>query len=131
MVALAGVIFRQYFLTVNIFNFDPDHTWYNAGFYDGGGNAEISNGEWKVVRVAKFVPAGMLCDLLCFSEMPDLESVGGLIFPPGFEPVTPLESVVTYFSISFTNKNQFLEGVGVGILMERDDYAQRGSNFDN
>ncbi|KAE9406695.1 hypothetical protein BT96DRAFT_204322 [Gymnopus androsaceus JB14] len=86
----------------------PDHDWKNVDWYHGCGNAEIPNGEWKEVQIAKYVPA-----------------VGGLIFPPGFDPVENLESVVTYFSISFTNINQWFEGLGIGILMQRDDHAQR------
>lgn len=51
-------------------------------------------------------------------------SVGDLISPPGFDPIVALESVVTYFSIAFTNINDFLEGLGVGIVMGRDDDAE-------
>ncbi|KAF9056733.1 hypothetical protein BDP27DRAFT_1242393 [Rhodocollybia butyracea] len=101
---LSSIIFRQYFLTVNIFNFDSNHIWSTIDWY--ADNAEITNGEWKYVDIAKYAPAG------------------GQIFPPGFDPPTNLESVVTYLTIAFTNVSTFLEGLGIAMVMGRDDYSQ-------
>ncbi|KAI3596378.1 hypothetical protein WG66_003082 [Moniliophthora roreri] len=101
---LSDILFRQYFLTVSVFNFDPDHAWNTIAWYDD--NAEISNDEWRTVEITKFVPAG------------------GQVYPPGFNPPTAVDSVVTYLCIAFTNINTFLEGLGVGMTMGRDDSAQ-------
>ncbi|ESK82695.1 pyk10-binding protein 1 [Moniliophthora roreri MCA 2997] len=101
---LADIIFRQYYLTVNVFNFDPDHAWNSITWYDD--NAVISNGEWKPVAIPKYSPAG------------------DRLYPPGFDPPNALESVVTYLCIAFTNVNTFLEGLGIGMLMARDDGAR-------
>jgi len=101
---LSDIIFRQYFLTVNVFNFDSSSIWKNVTWY--ADNAEISNDEWKDVQIAKYVPAG------------------GQLYPPGFSPPTALESVVTYFCIAFNNVSTFLEGLGIGMVVGRDDNAQ-------
>uniref|UniRef100_A0A0W0FLW7 Jacalin-type lectin domain-containing protein n=1 Tax=Moniliophthora roreri TaxID=221103 RepID=A0A0W0FLW7_MONRR len=101
---LADFLFRQYLLTVEVFNFDPDHAWNSITWYSD--NAQISNDEWKTVPIPKYAPAG--------SE----------VYPPGFKPPTTVENVVTYLSIAFINVNTFLEGLGIAILMGRDDGAQ-------
>lgn len=56
VMALADILFRQYFLTVNVFNFDAQHEWKSLGWYSD--NADISNGEWKNETIPKFAPAG-------------------------------------------------------------------------
>ena len=57
VMALSSILFRQYYLTVNVFNFDPNNEWNSLQWYDD--NANISNGEWKTESIAKFVPASM------------------------------------------------------------------------
>ncbi|KAL0956017.1 hypothetical protein HGRIS_002191 [Hohenbuehelia grisea] len=101
VMALASVLFRQYFLTVNVFNFDPAHAWNSLQWH--GDNADISNGEWKNETIAKFAP------------------VNAGVTPPGFNPVNNLENTVTYLSIAFENDSTFLQGLGVGMLLTRDD----------
>uniref|UniRef100_A0A0W0FVF9 Jacalin-type lectin domain-containing protein n=2 Tax=Moniliophthora roreri TaxID=221103 RepID=A0A0W0FVF9_MONRR len=98
---LSDILFRQYYLTVSVFNFDPDRVWKTISWY--GDNAVISNDEWRSVEIPKFVPAG------------------GQVYPPGFDPPTAVDSVVTYLCIAFTNVNTFLEGLGIGMLIGRDD----------
>ncbi|EEB98129.1 hypothetical protein MPER_02419 [Moniliophthora perniciosa FA553] len=80
---LSDILFRQYFLTFSVFNFDPNRAWKTLAWYDD--NAQISNDEWRGVEIPKFVPAG------------------GEVYPPGFNPPTTLDSVVTYLSIAFAN----------------------------
>ncbi|KDQ27085.1 hypothetical protein PLEOSDRAFT_1097387 [Pleurotus ostreatus PC15] len=104
VMALADILFRQYFLTVNVFNFDAQHEWKSLGWYSD--NADISNGEWKNESIPKFAPAG----------------TG--VTPPGFDPVENLENVVTYLSMAFENDSTFLEGLGIGVLISRDDNTE-------
>ncbi|KAF4570097.1 hypothetical protein EYR36_009903 [Pleurotus pulmonarius] len=104
VMALADILFRQYFLTVNVFNFDAQHEWKSLSWYSD--NADISNGEWKAETIPKFAPAG----------------TG--VTPPGFDPVQNLENVVTYLSMAFENDSTFLQGLGMGVLMSRDDDTQ-------
>ncbi|ESK82696.1 pyk10-binding protein 1 [Moniliophthora roreri MCA 2997] len=101
---LADFLFRQYLLTVEVFNFDSDHVWNSISWYSD--NAQISNDEWKTVPIPKYAPAG------------------NQVYPPGFYPPTTVENVVTYLSIAFINVNTFLEGLGIAILLGRDDGAQ-------
>lgn len=101
---LSDILFRKYFLTVNVFNFDAKNVWKSITWY--ADNAEISNDEWKTAQVAAFAPAG------------------SGVTPPGFNPVTNLDSVVTYLAIAFTNDSTFLQGLGVGIVVGRNDNTQ-------
>jgi hypothetical protein len=61
------------------------------------------------------------------SEILTISGAGGAIKPPGFDPPMNLESVVTYLAIAFTNVSTFLQGLGIGIVMGRDDNTQGGS----
>lgn len=81
VIALASIIFRQYFLTINVFNFDANHAWTNVAWYDGT-NGEIANDEWKELEVGKFVPAGMFYFLLYCPEIPDLDEYRNPDFSP-------------------------------------------------
>ncbi|TFK61637.1 hypothetical protein BDN72DRAFT_435029 [Pluteus cervinus] len=101
---LLDKIFRQYFLTINVFNFDPDHVWKSVNWHSD--NADISSGEWRTAHIRAFAPAGTS------------------ITPPGFDPVKPLDSVVTYLAVVFVNHSTFLEGLGVGLTIGRDDNAE-------
>lgn len=58
---LSDILFRKYFLTVNVFNFDAKNVWKSITWY--ADNAEISNDEWKTAQVAAFAPAGMSYDV--------------------------------------------------------------------
>jgi len=101
LIALASVLFRKYYLTVNIYNFDPNHAWTAINYH--GDNSEIPNGSWSNETLAKFAPAG--------SE----------VTPPGFSPVTTLNGVVTYVSYAFDNDSTFLQGLGIAVAVSRDD----------
>lgn len=115
---LSSILLRKYYLTVNVYNFDPDHSWSNITWH--GDNTETSNGEWKSVELPKYEPAGMpLCDIAADYE---LSQVGSQLLIPGFQ-VKNLESVVTYLSICFTNVSTFLEGLGVGLVIGSSDNA--------
>ncbi|KDN41948.1 hypothetical protein RSAG8_07165, partial [Rhizoctonia solani AG-8 WAC10335] len=99
--ALMNVIWKKYWLVLNIYNFDADYNWSNINHHDD--NANVSNGEWKTKVVEKFVNAG------------------GAVAPPGFNPVEPLDNVVTYLSMTFENDSTILQGLGEGVLMARED----------
>ncbi|KAF4604546.1 hypothetical protein EYR40_003320 [Pleurotus pulmonarius] len=122
VMALASIIFRQYFLTVNIFNFDPSNQWKSLSWYSD--NANISNGEWKAESIPEFTPACKSA-LPVYSFLPEQRNnfVGTAsgVSPPGFSPVENFENVVTYLSMAFENDSTFLQGLGIGILMSRDD----------
>ncbi|EJD47691.1 hypothetical protein AURDEDRAFT_123282 [Auricularia subglabra TFB-10046 SS5] len=102
-IALASVIFKQYFLIFNIYNFDTGHQWTTVQHYED--NSVVSNGAWTDQSIAPFVEAG------------------GKIAPPGFNPVTTLNNVVTYLNVNFQNDSTVLQGLGEGIVVNRDDAA--------
>lgn len=103
LILLMNFIWKKYWLTIEVYNFDPDHDWISTDHYDD--NASISKGAWSIKTIPKFAPANS-----------DLN-------PPGFKPQTALDNVVTYLSLSFENDSTFLQGLGEGIVMARDDYA--------
>ncbi|KAG9091081.1 hypothetical protein FS749_000096 [Ceratobasidium sp. UAMH 11750] len=49
-------IFKQYWIVVNVYNFDPNFEWNSVTHYDD--NAQVSGGSWQAETIAKFVPAG-------------------------------------------------------------------------
>ncbi|CUA77813.1 hypothetical protein RSOLAG22IIIB_12852 [Rhizoctonia solani] len=99
--ALMNVIWKKYWLVLNVYNFDADHNWSNLDHYSD--NSKVSNGEWKTKVVDKFVKAG------------------GSVTPPGFDPVEPMDNVVTYLAMTFENDSTVLQGLGEGVLMGRED----------
>ncbi|CAE6370815.1 unnamed protein product [Rhizoctonia solani] len=99
--ALMNVIWKKYWLVLNVYNFDADHNWSNLDHYSD--NSKVSNGEWKTKVVDKFVKAG------------------GSVTPPGFTPVEPMDNVVTYLAMTFENDSTVLQGLGEGVLMGRED----------
>ncbi|CAE6486618.1 unnamed protein product [Rhizoctonia solani] len=101
IMALFGFLWKSFWLIINIYNFDADHEWRTISHYND--NALISNGSWKNYTIPTFKPAN------------------STVFPPGFEPQEPLESVVTYLSITWENDNTFMEGLGEGIVLHRTD----------
>ncbi len=122
VMALASIIFRQYFLTVNIFNFDPSKEWKSLSWYSD--NANISNGEWKAQLIPEFTPAcksALHLHLLLPEQRNNSVRPASGVSPPGFSPVVNFENVVTYLSMAFENDSTFLQGLGIGILMSRDD----------
>jgi hypothetical protein len=100
-IALASVIFRQYFLVVNVYNFDPNNAWATVQHYDD--NSVVANGDWKDATIAKFVNAN------------------SMIAPPGFNPVKTLNNVVTYLNANFQNNSTFFQGLGEAIVLNRGD----------
>ncbi|KAJ3917308.1 hypothetical protein F5877DRAFT_80051 [Lentinula edodes] len=102
-IALSSVIFKQYFLVINIYNFDTAHQWATVQHYQD--NSVVSNGSWTDQTLAKFVLSG------------------NKVAPPGFDPVTTLDNVVTYLNANFQNDSTFLEGLGEAIVLNRDDAA--------
>ncbi|CAE6370838.1 unnamed protein product [Rhizoctonia solani] len=98
---LLSVIFKKFWLVLNVYNFDFDYQWSSAKHYDD--NAEVSNGEWQ----DKTIPIFKLAD--------------STVFPPGFKPQKPMESIVTYLSMTFDNVSTVMQGLGEGVLMNRDD----------
>ena len=56
VLAFASVIFKQYLLTVTVFNFDPSNVWKSLGWY--GDNAQLLNGEWQNQDLSAFVSQG-------------------------------------------------------------------------
>ncbi|CAE6409416.1 unnamed protein product [Rhizoctonia solani] len=102
VLAIFGSIWKKFWLVVNIYNFDPEHEWRVVDHY--GDNSLISNGEWGTKFIATFKPAD------------------SVVFPPGFDPQKPLESVVTYLSVCFENDSTFMEGLGEAISVGRSTY---------
>ncbi|KDN34242.1 hypothetical protein RSAG8_12669, partial [Rhizoctonia solani AG-8 WAC10335] len=88
-------------VVLNVYNFDVDYQWRSINHYDD--NASISNGQWQPKTIATFKPAD------------------SVVFPPGFEPQQPLESVVTYLSMTWENDSTFMQGLGEGVVMGRED----------
>ncbi|CAE6475692.1 unnamed protein product [Rhizoctonia solani] len=99
--ALMNVIWKKYWLVLNVYNFDAENKWGNIDHH--GDNSKVSNGEWTTKEIDKFVKAG------------------GSVTPPGFNPVKPLDNVVTYLAMTFENDSTVLQGLGEGVLMARED----------
>ncbi|KAJ8694697.1 hypothetical protein PTI98_007349 [Pleurotus ostreatus] len=96
VLAFAGVVFKEYLLTVSVFNFDSSSIWKSLGWY--GDNAELTNGQWENQSLGSFV------------------SSGTALMPPGFSPAKPQNCVVNYVSIVIRNKSEFLQGLGAAML---------------
>ncbi|KEP47140.1 putative transmembrane protein [Rhizoctonia solani 123E] len=101
LLALLSVIFKKFWLVLNVYNFDLDYQWSSAKHY--GDNAQPSNGEWQDRTIPTFKPADPA------------------VFPPGFNPRQPMESTVTALSMTFDNVKVGMQGLGEGVLMNRDD----------
>ncbi|KAJ4477431.1 hypothetical protein J3R30DRAFT_3291546 [Lentinula aciculospora] len=102
-IALASVIFKQYFLIINVYNFDIVHQWTTVQHYED--NSVVSNGGWQDQTITHFI------------------TQGNKVSPPGFNPVTTLDNNVTYLNVNFQNDSTFLQGLGEGIVLNRDDAA--------
>jgi hypothetical protein len=100
-IALSSIIFRQYFLIVNVYNFSPDHTWSTVQHYED--NGEISDGKWQDATLPLYLPKGPA------------------IVPPEFKPVKPLKGVVSFFNVNFQNINTIFSGLGEAIVLGRED----------
>ncbi|CAE6436453.1 unnamed protein product [Rhizoctonia solani] len=102
VLALFSFIWKKFWLVVNVYNFDPQYKWRSINHY--GDNSLVSNGEWSSKFIDTFKPAD------------------SIVFPPGFEPLIPLESVVTYLSMCFENDSTFMQGLGEAISVGRETY---------
>jgi hypothetical protein len=58
VIALSSVLFREYWLVFNIYNFDKNHAWSSFAHYED--NSTVSNGEWKDEKIGPFVTAGTI-----------------------------------------------------------------------
>lgn len=56
VLAFASVVFKEYLLTVSVFNFDSSSIWKSLGWYDD--NAELVNGQWENQSLGSFVSSG-------------------------------------------------------------------------
>ncbi|CUA70013.1 hypothetical protein RSOLAG22IIIB_08854 [Rhizoctonia solani] len=101
LLGFMSIIFKKFYLTLNIYNFDLDHEWSSVKHH--GDNAQPTNGEWKNKNIPTFKPAD------------------SKVFPPGFNPRKPMETAVTSLSMIFDNIKVGLQGLGVGVLMGRGD----------
>ncbi|CAE6409412.1 unnamed protein product [Rhizoctonia solani] len=101
VLALFSFIWKKFWLVMNVYNFDSTYEWRSVNHYDD--NANISNGEWKTKSIDTFKPAD------------------SVVFPPGFKPQKPLESVVTYLAMTWENDSTFMQGLGEGVVMGRQD----------
>ncbi|KDN34243.1 hypothetical protein RSAG8_12670, partial [Rhizoctonia solani AG-8 WAC10335] len=57
VLALLSVIFKKFWLVLNVYNFDFDYPWASAKHYDD--NAQVSNGEWQNKTIPTFKTAGI------------------------------------------------------------------------
>ncbi|CUA70014.1 hypothetical protein RSOLAG22IIIB_08856 [Rhizoctonia solani] len=101
VLALFSWIWKKFWLVINVYNFDANHEWRSIDHYND--NGEIPSGEWLPKTIPTFKPKD------------------SVVFPPGFEPQQPLESVVTYLAMTWGNDSTFMQGVGQGVLMGRQD----------
>ncbi|CUA72071.1 hypothetical protein RSOLAG22IIIB_10042 [Rhizoctonia solani] len=99
ILGLINVIFKKFWLIVNVYNFDLDRAWTSIKYH--GDNAQVSNEEWRNKTIPTFKP------------------VDPTVFPPSFSPPQPMESVVTSLCMTFDNINTTMQGLGVGVLLSQ------------
>jgi len=102
---LISLVWRKYGLLISIYNFDATSAWSNgAAYFD---NAIVSGGEqYRALDLPAYAPPG------------------STIVPPGFEPVQPIEGVISYSTLVFENDSTFLEGLTLGFQVNMGSSTQ-------
>jgi len=94
--ALADILFRKYYLIVEVTNFDGQNNWISSPSWYSD-NALVSNDTWKVNTINQYQPPGPV-------NSP----------PPGiYEPINAIDGIVTFMTAVFENDSIFFEGLGI------------------
>jgi len=101
---------RLYTLRTQVFNWDANNTWQltTQAFSNAVNPGQDSNSTQLGITLDKMVDAG------------------GIVYPPGFQPVTPLDSVCYYAVIIYENSQTFAEGCSFAIQCTRNDDSTQG-----
>ena len=95
---------RKYTIRLQVFNWDDKHDWNTDGQYMS--NAKIAGkGNDFTFTIPKMVPPG------------------GVVTPPGFDPVEALDAVCFYAVVVWENDNTFMEGCSMAVRMQRENSA--------
>ncbi|KAF2074795.1 hypothetical protein CYY_003898 [Polysphondylium violaceum] len=104
---------RLYTLRVQVFNWDTNYNWQltSQGFSNAVNPGQDSNQTQLGITLDKMV------------------SAGGVVYPPGFNPVTPLDSVCYYAVIVYENDQTFAEGASFAIQSIRNNDTTQGFTY--
>ena len=93
---------RKYTIRLQIYNWDDTNSWKATG------RPYLSN--------AKIAGDDQKFDF----TLPKMVKPGGVVTPPGFDPVETLDSVCYYAVVVWENDNTFLEGCSMAIGMQKE-----------
>ncbi|PJG66995.1 hypothetical protein [Acinetobacter seifertii] len=105
LMALWNFINRKYTIRLQVYNWDKNYNWKIVDDFKSN-SITPSTKEPIVIDIPKFDP--------------------DVIYPPGFDPVEPVDQICHYAVIIWENDNTFLEGCSMALRFKRGDNPNYG-----
>lgn len=105
LMALWNFINRKYTIRLQVYNWDKNYDWKIVDDFKSNSVTPSTN-DPILIDIPKFDP--------------------DVIYPPGFEPVEPIDQICHYAVIIWENDNTFLEGCSMALRFKRGDNPNYG-----